>query len=117
MFDETYANRDKQAFCASCGHFPAYRPRVHVMNTVDGTRDQYLLDLPHHCDRCVGKLGLTRHNILVPKGEGESFTGACEDFMSRIGPWIAQLQGKQLKELIDSGMPEEDAKDMLGIAE
>ena len=106
-----------RAFCHDCGYFPAYKPRVLVCNPHTHEVDKYCLDLPHLCDNCVQKRGLTRYGFLVPKPETKNVTESVDKFMATYPAWIQQMQDKQLKELIDSGMPEQDAKDMLGIAE
>lgn len=105
-----------RAFCHDCGYFPAFKPRVLVCNRNTTDVDKYHLDLPHLCDKCVGKRGLSRYGFLIPKPESKNVTESIDLFMGGHPEWVKQLQEKQLKELIDSGMPEQDAKDFLGIS-
>jgi hypothetical protein len=101
--------------CHDCGHFPAFKPRVVVANRQTVEVDTYVLDLPHLCDDCVKKRGLTRHGYLIPKTEEfQNPTQACELFMKAHPEWVKKLQEKSIKDLVDQGMSEEDARGMLG---
>ena len=117
--------RDRKAFdrfdqgrghCHDCGNYPAFQPRVLVANMETGAVDKYLLQLPHLCNDCVAKRGLTRHGYLVPKtAEFQNFTEATETFLERLPDWVKRAQANSLKDLVDQGMSEEDAKSMLGV--
>ena len=104
-----------RAFCHDCGFFPAFKPRVVVANRQTIEVDKYVLDLPHLCDTCVTKRGLTRYGYLIPKTEEfQNPTQACEEFMEGHSEWIKKLQEKSIKDLMEQGMTEEDARGMMG---
>jgi len=102
-------------FCHDCGQFPAYKPRVMVANRLTAEVDKYYLDLPQICDECSKKRGLTRYGILVPKAEMQNMTQACETFLVDQPEWVKKVQAKSIKDLMEQGMTEEDAKGMLGV--
>lgn len=106
-----------RAFCFECGYFPAFVPDVCVANRVTGEPDRYLLQIPHMCDTCAQKRGLTRHGYLIPKTkEFQNWTEACEEFLKDHPAWIEQLQEKSVLLLMEKyAMTMEDAKAMLGV--
>jgi hypothetical protein len=105
-----------RAFCHDCGFFPAFVPSVCVANRVTVEVDKYLLQLPHLCDKRGKKRGLTNHGYLIPKTEEfQTPTQSCEAFMKEHPAWVKKLQDKGIKDLMDQGMTEEDAKGMLGV--
>lgn len=104
-----------RAFCHDCGYFPAFKPRVLVANHVTLEVDKYVLDLPHVCDKCAKKRGLTRYGYLIPKQEEfQNWTQACEAFLKKHPEWVKKIQDKGIKDLMDQGMSEEDARGMTG---
>lgn len=114
MIDEDVAGRDR-AHCADCGGYPAFVPRVHVPNIQTREVDLHHLRLPHLCDTCAHKRGLSRHGILIAKYEGDNLTTAAERFIKGIPDFIAAVQEKQIADLKDQGMSEDDAKSLLGV--
>lgn len=105
-----------RGFCHDCGSFPAYQPRVLVANRETAEVDKYLLQLPHLCDTCVKKRGLTRYSYLIPKTEEmQNWTEAVEAFLKGHPEWVKKVQDKGIKDLVEQGMSEEDAKGMLGV--
>ena len=103
-----------RAFCHDCGYFPAFKPRVLVCNAATAEVDKYVLDLPHMCDGCVQKRGLTRCGFLLPKPEAKNVSESIDLFMETYPAWLKQVQEKSIKDLIDQGMSEDDARGMLG---
>lgn len=103
-----------RAFCHDCGYFPAFKPRVLVCNAHTVEVDKYALDLPHLCDDCVQKRGLTRYGFLIPKPEGENVSESVDRFMETYPEWVKKLQEKSIKDLMEQGMSEEDARGMMG---
>jgi len=104
-----------RGFCHDCGYFPAFIPAVMVANRTTLTSDKYRLQLPHLCDGCIEKRGLTRYGCLIPKAEGQNYTQAIESFLEIHPEWIKKAQDKGVKDLMEQGMSEEDAKGMLGV--
>jgi hypothetical protein len=105
-----------RAFCHDCGFFPAYKPRVLVANRSTAEVDRYHLDLPHICDGCAKKRGLTRYGYLIPKVEElQNWTEACAAFLKEHPKWVKAIQEKSVKDLVEQGMSEQDAKGMLGV--
>jgi len=105
----------ERGFCHDCGFFPAFPPRVLVANRKTLMTDKYLLQLPHLCDGCVEKRGLTRYGCLIPKAEGQNYTQAIESFLRLHPAWVKSVQDKGIKDLMEQGISEEDAKGMLGV--
>lgn len=106
----------KANFCADCGNYPAYQPRVLVANLRAGTSDTYHLDLPPLCDLCNTERGFTRYNFLVPKtDEIQGPTAMMKAHLERIKPWMERVRAKAIQDLVDEGMPEDEAKSMLGV--
>jgi len=103
-------------FCHDCGNFPAYKPRVMVANRLTAEVDKHYLDLPQVCDECAGKRGISRYGILVPKAELQNMTQACETFLVDQPEWVKKVQAKSIKDLMEQGMTEDDAKGMLGVS-
>ena len=102
-------------FCHDCGHFPAYKPRAMSANLETGEVDKYYLDLPQICDGCSKKRGLTRYSFLIPKPEEiMGWSDAIEAFMETHPSWVKKLQENSIRDLMDQGMSEEDARGMLG---
>jgi sulfur relay (sulfurtransferase) complex TusBCD TusD component (DsrE family) len=114
MFDETVTGRDK-AHCADCGKIPAFVPRVHVANIHTREMDIHYLQLPHLCDTCAHGRGLSRHGILVQKHEHDNLTSAAQRFLDGVPDFIKAVQERQIADLTDQGMSEEDAKSLLGV--
>lgn len=78
--------------------------------------DNYLLQLPHLCDSCLQKAGLTRHGFLIPKPkELYNVSESIDAFMQVYPDFIKKTLERSLKDLIDKGMSESDAKILLNI--
>jgi len=103
-----------RAFCHDCGYFPAFKPRVMVCNAATHEVDKYTLDLPHLCDGCVQKHGLSRYGFLIPKPEAKNVSESIDLFMETYPAWVKQLQEKSIRDLMNQGMSEEDARGMMG---
>jgi hypothetical protein len=108
-------DRDR-AHCHDCGYFPAFVPRVMVANLEKGTTDRYLLQLPHLCDTCTAKKGLTRYGFLVPKTrEMMGPTEMMTEHLERLPEWVKRVQEATIQDAVKNwNVSEEEAKAMLG---
>ena len=106
----------RKVHCVDCGNIPAFVPRVHVLNMETARLDTYHLDLPPLCDSCVQKKGLTRHGVLVPKQhEFQKPSEMLDGLLGRIPDWTSRSLEQSIRDLVDQGMTEEDAKTMMGV--
>jgi len=103
-----------RAFCHDCGYFPAFKPRVLVCNAATVEVDVYTLDMPHLCGNCSRKRGLPSRGFLIPKTEAKNVSESIDLFMETYPAWVKQLQEKSIKDLMDQGMGEKDARGMMG---
>lgn len=111
MSDKDYG----RGVCADCGAFPAFMPRVHVLHLEEGTSKHYHLRLPHLCDSCCHKRGLTRHGLLVPKlREFQTPLEMLAEHLEKVPAWTRMARDKGIRDLMAEGMSEEDAKSLIG---
>ena len=105
----------KPQHCADCGGLNAHVPVACVLNMLTHVLDTYRLQLPPLCNECAEKRGINRRGVLAPKAELQNATEALAVLAGKIPAWSKAVLAKQLKELIEQGMPEQEAKDFLGV--
>jgi hypothetical protein len=105
----------KPEHCADCGSLNAHVPMACVLNMHTHVLDTHRLQLPPLCNGCAEDRGISRRGVLVPKTEMQNATEALTALVKKIPAWSKTLLAKQLKELVEQGMPEQEAKDFLGV--
>jgi len=105
----------KPQHCADCGGLNAHVPMACVLNMNTHVLDTYRLQLPPVCDDCAKARGISRRGVLAPKAEMQNASEALNALVEKIPAWSKTLLEKQLVELVSQGMPEQEAKDFLGV--
>jgi len=106
----------KKQHCADCGGGQAHVPMACVMNMNTADLDTYKLQLPPLCNACCEQRGISRRGVLAPKTrELQNTTEILTELMEEMPGWSRRSLERQLKELVAQGMPEQEAKDFLGV--